>query len=133
MLKLGEVVLRKKRHGSADSNREKKAHGEAEAGRLVAERMAVAGLSEEDLVCLPGSEARKVTIARRVWEETTVGLQWISDRLSTRNRANASQQIRYLQAMPKLPKGNASMAHSVTTCRLTQGQSVNLALHRSES
>jgi len=52
---------------------EKQAHGEQEARRLVAEGMAIAGLSDEDVEKLPGGDLRKVAMARVVWERTAVG------------------------------------------------------------
>jgi putative transposase len=105
LLKLGEVTIRKPRHRSAKATREKSAHGEQEAGRLVAEGMALAGLTEEDLPRLPGSEKRKVAIASVVWQKTTVKMKWIAERLQLRSAANASQQIRRQRlAPPALPK-----------------------------
>ncbi len=104
MLKLGEAVLKKTRHRSARASGEKRAHGEQEARRLAAEGLANAGLTEEELPCLPGSEARKVAIARIIWEQTTVDLKWIAARLDLRTAANASQQIRrHRHHTPELP------------------------------
>ena len=105
MLKLGDAVLKKTRHRSAKASREKRAHGEQEARRLAAEGVAAARLSDEDLKRLPGSDARKVAIARVIWERTTVNMKWIADHLHLRSAANASQQIRrHRQLTPKLPK-----------------------------
>ncbi len=42
-----------------------------------------------------GSDARKVALARLVWEGTTVSQQWIADELGMSSAANVSQQIRY--------------------------------------
>ena len=94
ILKWGEAALKKPRHRSARASGEKRAHGEQEALRLIAEGMAVAGLTEEEMKRLPGSEARKVTIARVVWEQTTMDMKWIAQHLGLRSAANASQQIR---------------------------------------
>ena len=105
MLKLGEAVLKKLRHRSAKGSSEKRAHGEHEARRLIAEGKAIAGLNEEELAKLPGSEARKVAIAAVVWERTTVGMKWIAENLHLRSAANASQQIRrYRQKRPPLSR-----------------------------
>jgi len=105
MLKLGDAVLKKARRSRVGASGEGRAHGEEEARRFVAEGLAVAGLTAEDLRRLPGSEARKVAIARRVWEQTTVNLSWIADRLHMRSRINASQQIRRQREQPPaLPK-----------------------------
>ena len=105
MLKMGEAVLQKTRHRSARASREKQAHGEQEARRIVAEGVALAALDEDDLKRLPGSDWRKVAIARIVWESITVDMKWLATQLRLRNAANASQQIRrHRQQPPKLPK-----------------------------
>ena len=106
MLKLGETVLKKPRHRSAGAaSEEKRAHGEQEAWRLLAEGMAVAELSVEELPRLPGSDARKVAIAQVLWGQTTVGMKWLAEQLHLRSAANASQQIRrYRQQPPHLSK-----------------------------
>ena len=69
-----------------------------EARQLVLEGMAVAGLTDEDLKAMPGSEPRKVAIAMVVWERTTVSMPWLAGRLKLRSAANASQQIRRQRA-----------------------------------
>ncbi len=67
--------------------------------------VAAAGLTAGELQRLPGSEARKVAIARIIWEQTTVNLQWIAEHLHLRSAANASQQIRRHRLQPtELPK-----------------------------
>jgi REP element-mobilizing transposase RayT len=105
ILKVGEAVLKKPRHRSARASQEKRAHGEQEARRLLAEGLAVAGLSEAALKKLPGSDARKVAVARVVWEQTTVDMTWLAVHLHLRSAANASQQIRrHRQHPPPLSK-----------------------------
>jgi len=105
MLGLGEAVLKKGRHRGAKASPAKRAHGEKQARRLVVEGLAVAGLTAADLARLPGSEARKVAIARLVWEQTTVDMKWLAGQLHLRSAANASQQIRrQRKAEPTLPK-----------------------------
>jgi REP element-mobilizing transposase RayT len=105
MLRLGEAVLKKVRHRSAKASQEKRAHGEQEARRLLAEGLAAAGLTVEELARRPGSEARKVAIAQVVWERTTVDMKWLAAHLHLRSAANASQQLRrQRQAPPKLAK-----------------------------
>ena len=101
MLKMGEAVLKKPRHRSARASQEKRAHGEQEARRLLAEGLAVAGLSEAALKKLPGSDARKVAVARVVWEQTTVDMTWLAGHLHLRSAANASQQIRRHRQHPQ--------------------------------
>ena len=105
LLALGGAILSKNRHRSATASLEKCAHGEQEARRLAVEGLAAAGLSEAELKTLPGSDARKVAVAKVVWEQTTVGLKWLAVHLHMRSAANASQQIRrHRQQSPTLPK-----------------------------
>ena len=105
MLKLAEGALQKVKFRKTKTDRERRAHGESEARRLVKEGMAAAGLTEADLKVLPGSEIRKVAVAKVVWEQTTVSLPWIAERLNMRSRTNASQQIRrHRLEPPMLPK-----------------------------
>jgi putative transposase len=100
MLRIGEAAQRKTRSRGANANLEKQAHGEQEAQRLVAEGMAVAGLSDADLKKLPDSDPRKVAAARAVWERTTVGMPWLAEHLHLRSAVNASQQIRRHRRQP---------------------------------
>jgi putative transposase len=105
MKKLAEGVPTKVKLRKTKMDRDRRPHGEEQARRLVKEGMAVAGLTEADMKAFPGSELRKVAIAKVVWEQTTVGLPWISERLHMRSRTNASQQIRrHRLEPPRLPK-----------------------------
>ena len=104
VLKLGEAALKRTRYRSYRAARESRAHGESEAQRLIAEGMAAAGLGAERLRELPGSDARKVAIARLIWETTTMNMKWIAENLAMRSAANASQQIRcHRNQPPNLP------------------------------
>ena len=105
VLKLSEVVLKKTRHRSYRASGERRAHGESDARKLMEEGMAVATLDAASLRELPGSDARKVAIARLIWETTTVNMTWIADNLEMCSAANASQQIRrHRNRPPALPK-----------------------------
>jgi putative transposase len=99
MLKLGERLLKKRRHRSYKGSAESRAHGEQEALRLLEEGLEAAGLTKEDLAKSPGSEVRKVAIARVIWDRTTVGMPWISEQLAMRSAGNASAQIRRMKKM----------------------------------
>lgn len=94
LLAAGGAVLKKSRHRSAKASGEKRAHGEREARRLLAEGLSAARLSAAEIETLPGSDARKVAIARVLWEQTTVDMKWLAEHLWMRSAANASQQIR---------------------------------------
>ena len=96
---------RSRAHRSDRASPERRAHGAQEARRLLVEGMAVAGLSVDDMKKLPGSDPRKVAIARLIWEQTAVGMAWLAAHLHLRSAANASQQIRrHRQQPPKLSK-----------------------------
>jgi REP element-mobilizing transposase RayT len=105
MLRLGAATLGQKRHRTYRASQEVRAHGEAEAQRLLTEGLIAAGLSAAELKTLSGSEARKVAIARLIKERTTMKLPWIAAQLELRSAANASQQIRRQKLNPPtLPK-----------------------------
>jgi hypothetical protein len=70
---------------------ERRAHGEREALRLLAEGMKAAGLDAVELGRLKGSDPRKVAIARLIRQRTTVSLVWIAERLSMRSAADTSR------------------------------------------
>ncbi len=94
VLQLADPVLRKKRHPSGRGGGESKAHGEAEASRLLKEGMRAAGLKVADLPRLKGSDPRKVAIGRVIWDKTTVKMSWIAEKLSMKSACNVSQQLR---------------------------------------
>ena len=71
-----------------------RAHGEKMAEEIARAGLLAAGLEKSDLERLPGSDARKVEIARAVWEQTTVSMGWIAERLRMRSAANVSQILR---------------------------------------
>jgi hypothetical protein len=104
MLALGEGTLGKKRNRVYRSSLEQRAHGEREAGRLLAEGLEAAGLEVHALAGLAGSDGRKVAIARVIRENTTVNMQWLADKLSMKSAANASRQLRRQERNEKLPK-----------------------------
>jgi hypothetical protein len=85
--------LGKTRHRSYKASGESRAHGEKEALRLLGEGLAEAGLAVEDLQRLPGSDERKVAIAREIWEKTTMSMNWIAEKLRMKSAANVSQQL----------------------------------------
>ena len=72
---------------------EQRTHGEREAHRLLREGLVRAGLSAEDLASTPGSEPRKVALALKIWQNTTVTHRWLAENLFMRSAANASQQL----------------------------------------
>jgi putative transposase len=75
-------------------------HDEQAAREYVAEGLRMHNLSEEDLAALPGSDPRKVAIARVVRGKTSVRLGWIADALKMKSAANVSQQLRRVGTQP---------------------------------
>ena len=73
---------------------EQRAHGEKMAEEIVRAGLSAVGLEKADLERLPGSDARKAGIAHAVWEQTTVSMVWIAERLRMRSAANVSQILR---------------------------------------
>lgn len=57
-----------------------------------------AGLDAEEAQHLPGSEVRKVEIARIIWQMTIVSQSWLAERLGMGSAANVSQQLRRRRA-----------------------------------
>jgi hypothetical protein len=93
MLALSRAIVKKPRHRNYRASEESKEHGEREALRILAEGLCEAGLNQEELVRLKGSDARKVRIAKRIKEQTTVKLSWIAERLEMKSATNVSQQL----------------------------------------
>ncbi len=73
---------------------EKKAHDAARAEELMGKGLRAARLGLEEMRRLPGSDGRKVEIARVIWEMTTVSQSWLAQNLGMRSAANVSQQLR---------------------------------------
>lgn len=71
-----------------------KAHDEKTAEQIVREGLIEAGLREDELEALPGSDGRKAQIARAVRTQTTVSMGWIAKRLHMRSAANVSQILK---------------------------------------
>jgi putative transposase len=97
VLKLGDKLLQRGRHRSYRASKELKAHGEAQALEILKHGLAASGLEKQELKELPGSDERKVAIALQIWENTTMSMSWISQKLAMKSAANASQQIRRLR------------------------------------
>lgn len=53
-----------------------------------------AGLTIKELQELTGSDEKKVAMAVKIWEQTTMNMKWIADHLGMKSAANASQQVR---------------------------------------
>jgi len=93
MLEVGEKILRRQRHWSYRQSMESMAHGELEADRIWKQGLSLCGLKEDAMGDLPGSDERKVAIALKLRQKTTVRMEWISDILKMKSAANVRQQI----------------------------------------
>jgi len=94
MLKLGEKLIGKPKSRVYRSAVERRAHGEAHAQEILETGKRVLGLSEKEIAATPGSDERKVAIAKLIWERTTVSQGWIASHLGMSTGANVSQQIK---------------------------------------
>ena len=94
MLKLTEKVVRSRRNRTYRSGAVSKAHDEREAERLLREGMAAAGLGEETLEALPGSDTRKVALANLLMGRTVARQSWIAERLAMSSAANIEKRSR---------------------------------------
>ncbi len=88
----------------------RRAHGLERAEQWLREGLAAAGLDEKELAAIPGSDPRKIVLARLLWRGTTVSQVWLAERLAMRTAANVSQQLRRLggkRLKRKIPRGLA--------------------------
>ena len=76
------------------------AHDEAAAGRLLAEGLAVVGLSGAALGELPRSAPEKQVLAWWLRERTTVSLAWLSERLAMGHYTRVSQAVGKVKREP---------------------------------
>jgi hypothetical protein len=101
MLKLAGVILGRDRSRIYRASLERRAHDVAKAEQLLREGLQAAGLDWRNLQRLSGSDARKVAIARAIWEQTVLPQTWLAERLRMRSAANVSQQLRRHRAHAK--------------------------------
>jgi hypothetical protein len=87
-------------------------HGEAEVERTVQQCLERFGLSETDLESLPGSDPRKVSIARFLHQSTTTPKGWTAERLRMKNAANVSQ---FLSRAKRLKKRKSSQQNQLSS------------------
>jgi len=94
LLKMAEGAIAGRKNRTYRSGAIRKAHGERRAEEIVREGLAAARLAPAELAGLRGNDERKVAVARAVWEETTVSMGWIAERLEMRSAANVSQILK---------------------------------------
>jgi REP element-mobilizing transposase RayT len=94
MLKLAETLIGATGNRTYRSGPIQKAHGERQAEEIVRDGLNESGLQEEELGNVPGNDRRKVKLAQEVWEQTTMSMGWIAQRLAMKSAANVSQILR---------------------------------------
>jgi hypothetical protein len=95
----GEQLLEKAseaigRKGKAKRNyhgAEMRDYGEAEARKIIAQRLLEGGLKSLDLITLPKGDARKIKIAKEVRTKTSVPLIFVARELSMGSPMNVSK------------------------------------------
>ena len=92
------------------------AHAAKTAEKLVRGRLAAEGLTDQELDRLPGSDPRKVRVARTVREQTTVSMSWIAARLRMRSAANVSHVLRRARAEPTASTKKRGAAQTIRRC-----------------
>ncbi|HEY2714054.1 MAG TPA: transposase [Chthoniobacterales bacterium] len=94
MQKLAETTLKRARSRAYRGAAVRQAHGMERAQRWLEQGLAAAGLRQEELPRLRGSDPRKVNLAQLLWRRTTVTQEWLADKLQMRSAANVSQLLR---------------------------------------
>ena len=111
--KIAAQALGRVRSRNYGGSRGKRAHDERRAQELLAEGLAAAGLNADELGGLPGSDRRKVALARCLWARTSVSQSWLAQRLEMRSAANVSQQMRRADDAARLPAALKKFIKSV--------------------
>jgi REP element-mobilizing transposase RayT len=94
LLAVGKQTLKRTRRRLHRASREKNAHDLRRAEELLEEGVRAAGLGRAEIARLPGTDARKVEIARAIWRTTTVSQGWLAEKLGMRSATHVSQQLR---------------------------------------
>ena len=94
MLKLVEKCGAVQKSRGYRSAAEIKSYGLLRAQRWLEEGLGKANISQKELWRLPGSDSRKVALARLISGNTTVGNDWLAQQLGMRSAANVSQILR---------------------------------------
>jgi REP element-mobilizing transposase RayT len=117
MLKLAAKAIKSTKNRTYRSGAVSRAHDEREAEKLLSEGLVAAGLTDEGLDGLSGSDVRKVALASLLLERTVARQSWIAERLVMHSAANVSQQVRRHRIRnPKLPPTLKTYLQSVKIC-----------------
>ena len=97
MLKMVKATFGKGRAASY-LGQAKRAHGEAEAERMVAPGLEALGLDGQRLAEKPKGMAEKQVLAWWLRQRTTAGRRWVSQRLSMGEESGVSKAVRLVKA-----------------------------------
>ncbi len=104
MLKLAEKVIKKPRSRGYRSARERKAHNESEAERILQECLKKVDFEKRELEKMKSSDPRKLLLAAVLRKRTIVTNRWLAERLEMKSAANVSQRLRTMD-WKKLKRG----------------------------
>jgi len=79
----------------------KQAHGEVEAERMLAAGLRILGVEPGELAELPKGMPEKRVLAWWLRQQTTVGRQWIGERLGMGDESGVSKSIRLVKEGPE--------------------------------
>ncbi len=118
LLGLLERQIVKAQNRNFRSSEQNKAHGEAEAQRLLGLGMDALGLSDSDIRRPVRGDLRRVAVAKVLDSRTTVSQKWIAQRLNMKSAANVSQQVPRFSMLPEkhLPAPIRTWIKSVKIC-----------------
>jgi putative transposase len=117
MLKLAGKAVAARKNRTYRSGAVSRAHDEREAERLLSEGLVAAGLDQDALGRLPGSDVRKTALASLLVERTISRQSWIAERLAMHSAANVSQQVRrHRKNKPKIPPKLKAYLQAVKIC-----------------
>ncbi len=78
-----------------------KDHGETKAEKIIQAACRHYKLEEKELMKKVYGDKRRSSVAWRIWKESSVGHQWLAERLRLSSRANASNTVRLFEAIPE--------------------------------
>jgi hypothetical protein len=95
-----------------------RAHGEAEANRLLELGMEALGLSDPDIRKPVRGDLRRVAVTKVLDSRTTVIQKWIAEQLNMKSAANLSQQVCRFSDLPEnhLPPSIRAWIKNVDIC-----------------
>ena len=94
ILKAFSQKITKKKNRTYQSGMLNKDHAIEKAEAILQKACLHYGVKEKDLLMNRRGDYRKTSVARKIWKETTISQQWISERLKMKTPANVSQKIR---------------------------------------